>query len=101
MMIKVSLKVDFMLNGRTILGLRLDFIYLFLSFCSKVVFYILFWIPFSFYKNFLKRLFFFPALFQDQYDRMPSYIESKLLPFQRDGVRYFSSLDYCYWIGID
>lgn len=25
---------------------------------------------------------------QDLYDRMPSYIESKLLPFQRDGVRF-------------
>ncbi|XP_075656340.1 uncharacterized protein LOC142626404 isoform X1 [Castanea sativa] len=25
---------------------------------------------------------------RDRYDRMPSYIESKLLPFQRDGVRF-------------
>nr|XP_023884418.1 SWI/SNF-related matrix-associated actin-dependent regulator of chromatin subfamily A-like protein 1 [Quercus suber]POF22608.1 swi/snf-related matrix-associated actin-dependent regulator of chromatin subfamily a-like protein 1 [Quercus suber] len=25
---------------------------------------------------------------RDQYDRMPSFIESKLLPFQRDGVRF-------------
>ncbi|XAR56931.1 Calcium/calmodulin-dependent protein kinase [Bertholletia excelsa] len=25
---------------------------------------------------------------QDRYDRIPSYIESKLLPFQRDGVRF-------------
>lgn len=25
---------------------------------------------------------------RDQYDRIPSYIESKLLPFQRDGVRF-------------
>ncbi|GMY28050.1 SWI/SNF-related matrix-associated actin-dependent regulator of chromatin subfamily A-like protein 1 [Fagus crenata] len=25
---------------------------------------------------------------QDRYDRMPSHIESKLLPFQRDGVRF-------------
>lgn len=28
----------------------------------------------------------------DRYDKIPSYIETKLLPFQRDGVRYVSKL---------
>ncbi|XP_057958939.1 uncharacterized protein LOC131151656 isoform X7 [Malania oleifera] len=29
-----------------------------------------------------------PDLREDRYERIPSYIESKLLPFQRDGVRF-------------
>ncbi|XP_064952922.1 uncharacterized protein LOC135606073 isoform X1 [Musa acuminata AAA Group] len=29
-----------------------------------------------------------PDLREDLYDRMPSYVESKLLPFQREGIRF-------------
>ncbi|MCH91386.1 SWI/SNF-related matrix-associated actin-dependent regulator of chromatin subfamily A-like protein 1-like, partial [Trifolium medium] len=25
---------------------------------------------------------------RDRYDKIPSYVESKLLPFQRDGIRF-------------
>ncbi|KAB1206180.1 DNA annealing helicase and endonuclease ZRANB3 [Morella rubra] len=33
---------------------------------------------------------------QKLYDRMPSHIESKLLPFQRDGVRYVETTVICH-----
>lgn len=42
---------------------------------------------------------FFPFFSQEKYDQIPAHIESKLLPFQRDGVRYVavaSLSDQCY-----
>ena len=42
---------------------------------------------FCFFWKILKLLF-LSALLKDRYHKIPSFIESKLLPFQREGVRY-------------
>lgn len=58
-----------------------------------------------FSQKFLKFLFFL-SLLKDRYDNIPSYIESKLLPFQREGIRYvvacslFSYHSHIIWIVI-